>query len=289
MSSTERATAANSEGLESQIRVRRSPEEVDRLVCSAARSLFASSGYASTTTREIAARAGVHEPLLYRRYGSKAGLFRAAVLVPFGEVISSYLATWEAQVDKPVPLRELVAAFIDPLYRLLREHQELAMALVQGRQLRPADIADGPDDGSAWPSEIGEILQRLVPQLEIEGARRDLDVDAKTTNIVILGMVLGLALIDPVLPTDAVHATPSQVSEAMVELVLHGVSPHDETPSEPPPVDAPVTAQVLIELHERVVAAERRAARAEAALARYVRIPESSPAEPHPRSPKEKI
>jgi AcrR family transcriptional regulator len=288
MPSTQRVTVPGHGPLAGKIRARRSAEEVDRLVCSAARSLFASYGYASTTTREIAARAGVHEPLLYRRYGSKAGLFRAAVLVPFGEVISSYLATWETQVDEPVPLRDLVAAFIDPLYRLLREHQELAMALVQGRQLRPTDVADGPDDGSAWPSEIGEILQRLVPQLEIEGARRGLHVDAKTTNIVILGMVLGLALIDPVLPTEAVHATPPQVSEAMVELVLHGVSPHDETRSEPPPVDAPVTAQLLIELHERVVAAERRAARAEAALAQYVRIPESPSAEPHPRSLKEK-
>ena len=45
----------------------------------------------------------MHVPLLYRRYGSKAGLFRAAVLVPFGEVISSYLKTWEAQIDEPVP------------------------------------------------------------------------------------------------------------------------------------------------------------------------------------------
>ena len=54
-------------------------------------------------------------------------------------------------------------AFIDPLYRLLREHQELATALVQSRPLRPADVADGPDDGSAWPSEIGETLQWLVP------------------------------------------------------------------------------------------------------------------------------
>lgn len=260
---------ANRRRMDTHIKTRRSPEEVDRLVCDAARRLFAQKGYTGSTTREIAALAGVHEPRLYRRYGSKAGLFRAAVLVPFGEVISAYLNKWGAQVDEPAPLRELVEGFIDPLYRLLRGHRELAMALVQGNPLIPSP-PDTSDDGAAWPAEIAEILQQLVPQLEIEGARRGLRVDASTTNIVVLGMVLGLALFDPVLPTDAIDATPSQLSQAMVELVLHGVSPNEVFEPDPSPSDVPVTTQLLIELHERVVAAEHRAARAESTLAHYL-------------------
>ena len=254
-------------------KTRRSPEEVDRVVCDAARHLFAVKGYAGSTTREIAALAGVHEPLLYRRYGSKAGLFRAAVLVPFGDVISSYLRTWERQVDEPAPLRDLVTGFIDPLYRLLREHRELAMALVQGHQQLP-NPSDPSETGAAWPAEIAEILQQLVPQLELEGARRGLHVDPSTTNILVLGMVAGLALFDPILSTNAVNTTPSQLSQAMVELVLHGVSPSDATEPDPPPADAPVTTELLIELHERVVGAERRAARAESALAQYLNVAE---------------
>ncbi|MEX3738643.1 TetR/AcrR family transcriptional regulator [Mycolicibacterium porcinum] len=250
-------------------RTRRSPEEVDRVVCDAARHLFAMKGYTGSTTREIAALAGVHEPLLYRRYGSKAGLFRVAVLVPFGEVVSSYLKTWEAQIDEPAPLRDLVTGFIDPLYRLLREHRELGMALVQGYRQLP-NPADPFETGAAWPAEIAEILQQLVPQLELEGARRGLHVDPSTTNILVLGMVAGTALFDPILSTNAVNATPAQLSQAMVELVLHGVSPSEATEPEPPPADTPVTTQLLMELHERVVAAERRAARAESALAQYL-------------------
>jgi AcrR family transcriptional regulator len=257
------------------VRSRRSPQEVERLILDAARDLFASRGYAGSTTREIAALAGVSEPLLYRRYGSKAGLFRAAVMVPFGEVITSYLDAWQAQIDRPVSLRELVVAFIDPLYGLLREHSELAMALVQGRDLNAdtgsSDGTESNDGDGGWPSELGEVLQRLVPQLEIEAARRNLRVDASTTNVVVLGMVLGLALLDPVLPTDAVHTTPAQISSAMVELILHGVSPESEALSSVAvqrlPPDAPVTATVLLELHDRVVEAERRATRAEQALA----------------------
>jgi AcrR family transcriptional regulator len=206
------------------VRTRRSPREVEALILDAARFLFGAQGYAGTTTREISARAGVHEQLLYRRYGSKAGLFRAAVMVPFDEVIKSYLRTWQAQIDQPVSLRELVVAFVEPLYALLREHSELAMALVQAREVLPGTSGG---DNVAWPNELSKLLQQLVPQLEIEGARRGLRVDASTTNIVVLGMVLGLALLDPVLPTAAIHTTPERVTEAMVELILHGVAPVD--------------------------------------------------------------
>jgi AcrR family transcriptional regulator len=248
------------------LRARRSADEVEQLILDAARGLFASQGYAGTSTREIAARAGVHEPMLYRRYGSKAGLFRAAVLVPFNEVVSSYLRTWEAQADEPASLRDLVCAFVEPLYSLLREHSELAIALVQAREIVAGD------DGASWPSELGELLGRLVPQLEIERERRSLRVDPATTNIVVLGMIVGLALLDPVLPTSAVGASPELVSEEMVELILHGVSPVAEpapehaAPALPAPPVESVTAQVVLDLHERVVAAERRAARAELEL-----------------------
>ncbi len=51
-------------------------ERRDRLV-EAARQLFAERGYAATTTRAVAERAGVNEVTLFRRFGNKAGLLRA--------------------------------------------------------------------------------------------------------------------------------------------------------------------------------------------------------------------
>ena len=47
------------------------------------RRLFARQDYRSTTTREIAAAAGVTEHLLFRYFGSKAALFREALVLPF--------------------------------------------------------------------------------------------------------------------------------------------------------------------------------------------------------------
>ena len=42
--------------------------------------VFADRGYAATTTQEIAARAGVSEVTLFRRYGSKAALIESALI-----------------------------------------------------------------------------------------------------------------------------------------------------------------------------------------------------------------
>lgn len=51
--------------------------EAGEKVLEAAAELFASHGYASTTTRAIAERAGVNEVTLFRRFGSKIGVLRA--------------------------------------------------------------------------------------------------------------------------------------------------------------------------------------------------------------------
>lgn len=51
----------------------------DDALFEAAVGVFAERGYAAATTREIAARAGVNEVTLFRRYGSKAALITAAL------------------------------------------------------------------------------------------------------------------------------------------------------------------------------------------------------------------
>jgi AcrR family transcriptional regulator len=50
----------------------------------AARRCFASAGYAGTTIRGVAAQAGIDPSMVMRYYGSKAGLFSAAIDVDLG-------------------------------------------------------------------------------------------------------------------------------------------------------------------------------------------------------------
>src|SRR5262245_43759319 len=73
---------------------RRRRGEPRRLLLTAGRELFSAQGYSVTSTREIAERAGVSETLLFRHFGSKAGLFREALALPFVEFIQDFSERW---------------------------------------------------------------------------------------------------------------------------------------------------------------------------------------------------
>ena len=75
---------------------RRPRGEARRLLLDAARELFAHQDYRGTTTREVAEAAGVTEYLLFRHFGSKAGLFREALVLPFTNFVDDFGKTWQA-------------------------------------------------------------------------------------------------------------------------------------------------------------------------------------------------
>ena len=74
---------------------RRSSEEVRRLVLTSARRLFSLHGYRGTSTRDVATDAGVTAAAIYRHFGSKEGLFEAAVEEPLHSTIEGFLQDWE--------------------------------------------------------------------------------------------------------------------------------------------------------------------------------------------------
>ena len=55
------------------------PAETRRNILAAAEECFAADGFAGATTREVAARAGVNVATLHYHFGSKEGLYRAAL------------------------------------------------------------------------------------------------------------------------------------------------------------------------------------------------------------------
>jgi AcrR family transcriptional regulator len=87
------------------------PRVVDEeKIFDAALDLLVSSGYEGATTQKIADRAGVNEVTLFRRYGSKAGLFEKAIehqlsdtplnrLVNTGDLEADMLAIVKAYIE----------------------------------------------------------------------------------------------------------------------------------------------------------------------------------------------
>jgi AcrR family transcriptional regulator len=116
-------------------RPRRSSAEVRSRIQSAAVALFAERGYGNATTREIARRAEVAEPVIFRIYPTKQALFDAAVLEPVDEFISAYTARWLAAPTPGGNPEEVLQQFVEDLHDLVRQNRQLVAALASSGSL----------------------------------------------------------------------------------------------------------------------------------------------------------
>lgn len=196
--------------------VRRPPGEARRLLLDAARDLFARRDYRSTTTREIAEAAGVTEYLLFRHFGSKAGLFREALVLPFTDFVDDFGRTWQAVIPDKITEEELTRQFVGRLYDVLIEHRGLLLTLVASDGLTDEEI------DSAGIADIRRALT-LLGQISSEGIRlRGLrsdqpDLPAHSTVAMIVGMVA-------LRSTFFGNRAPSReaIVDELVQAILHG-------------------------------------------------------------------
>jgi AcrR family transcriptional regulator len=111
---------------------RRSSADIRAELLAAAAHLFATRGWAGTSTKEIATRANTYETSLYTHFGSKAGIFSAAVVEPFQQFIESFRVTLAR--DHGAPDEHLARTFVRDLYGTLEEHREAATAFILAMQ-----------------------------------------------------------------------------------------------------------------------------------------------------------
>jgi len=168
--------------------VRRPRGEARRLLLDAARDLFANKDYRATTTREIAEAAGVTEYLLFRHFGSKAGLFREALVLPFTNFVDGFGKTWQTVVPEETEEDELAKQFVGELYDVLVAHQGLLLTLF---------ASDGLSDEEIDSAGIADIRRALtvLGQISAEGMSirgmrsTQPDLPAHSTVAMIVGMV----------------------------------------------------------------------------------------------------
>ena len=94
-----------------------------------ARQVFAEYGYHGATIAEITRRAGVSTPVLYHHFGSKAGLFGAAI----AEVTQLLAASWGETIAGTGDLRSKVSAMLDTAIDIHAADPELARFLLATR------------------------------------------------------------------------------------------------------------------------------------------------------------
>lgn len=82
-----------------------------------ARALFASQGYAGTSTAEIVAATGLTKGALYHHFADKGSLFRAVVEELETEIARSVAAAADAETDTWARLRAACRAYLDACLR----------------------------------------------------------------------------------------------------------------------------------------------------------------------------
>ena len=158
-----------------------------QLLLDAARTLFAQQDYRSTTTKEIAEAAGVLEHLLFRQFGSKAALFKEAVVVPFVQVIDDLNGRWESMVPNPGKAEEVAREFLGSMYDLFVENRGLVMTLWTADTLTDEELAD---TGIADIDRAIAVLAGLGGKgVDILGMREHHeDLAARSTVAMVAGM-----------------------------------------------------------------------------------------------------
>jgi AcrR family transcriptional regulator len=210
-----RATSKTTEPASTKA-TRRPRGEPRRLLLDAARDLFARQDYRSTTTREIAEAAGVAEHLLFRNFGSKAALFREALVVPFATFIDGFRETFVASLDEDTDEEEMAHQFMGELYDLFVEHRGLVMTLWASDALTEEEAAEA---GIAEVQRaLGVLGQISATGMDIRGVRSgDPDLTAHTT----VAMVAGMAAFSPTF-FGARRPSRAAVVDELTQTSLHG-------------------------------------------------------------------
>ncbi|ATI80671.1 TetR/AcrR family transcriptional regulator [Sphingobium yanoikuyae] len=177
----------------SQRRMRRTTAEIRALILESARVLFAERGFSGATTRHIAARAEVAEPLIFNNFGSKSTLFVEAVIEPFNARFSEFLAH---SGELPPDREQRSAHFVHALYPFLRDNADLLLALVKSNGEMEAATLHGLDD------YFSRAVARMRDQYEL--AALQFDVPPELIVRYAFGMLAGAVLFrDWFFPDDA--------------------------------------------------------------------------------------
>ena len=158
-------------------RKRRSGVEVQELMLSAARELFAVKGF-EATTREIAERATVTEQLLFNHFDSKQELFAAAVMRPFEALVDQQLTDWDELAAAGTGSNRMMRAYGEGLWRLVRENRALFRAL----------------SADPFGAHVAPVLDRLEQLTTKVANRQRYSIDPHIAVRIVFAAVTNLAL-----------------------------------------------------------------------------------------------
>lgn len=222
-------------------RLRRTTETIRSRVLQAAQELFGERGYAGTSTREIAARAEVSEPLLFRHYGTKANLFEEAVLTPLERFIASYTERWSAETVHDGEAGDLARAYVGGLYDLLQANRGMVMATLTAHayhyHLGEPASAGRPAARRRWPaaSALDDLFGRLEDLVRRGWSEQGWPtVDPALAVRLTFGLVMSAAVFDTWLFPAGELPSRDRVVDELTEYMLRGLTARSDREVRPP-------------------------------------------------------
>jgi AcrR family transcriptional regulator len=189
-----------------------------RRLLDAARDVFERKGYADASIREIADRAGVSQPIVYRHFESKAALFEEAAVVPLNDFLMGYAAQATSRPPAEQSFLDQAREFCGSLYDVLAHERDLLLTMLTVRRFTDV-MGQGKDP---FHRAVQRCLNLMTETLEKEAKQRQLrSFDSALVSRLVFGMTLSAALHDDWLL--AGRYTREQLVEEMADLLIHGV------------------------------------------------------------------
>jgi AcrR family transcriptional regulator len=200
-------------------RTRRSTAEVQRLILEAATAVFGRKGYDATTTDDIAAEAGVARSVMFRHYATKADLFRAAQLQPFIDLVTTFKASLEAEIDELWDEERLMRTVVEIVYDSFRAHRDgvLAIASRQG-----VDDELDRDAQQVLNQAFSDVVALSTAENERRGwpPQENLELSIR----MVIGMVASMSVLERLfVPQGRRRPSRNQLITQLTEVALHGI------------------------------------------------------------------
>jgi AcrR family transcriptional regulator len=225
-------------------RTRRSGDEVRHALLTTAASAFARGGYAGTGMRDVARAAGTSETAIYLHFGSKAELFRQAVLDPFIGVLEDYTEAFRETIsERPLDPEKFMLQWVEQLYDHLHAGRASVLALISA--------SGEPDAQPAFQQAVAGLNQMFTDIFGLttqawESVGQGFDLDLAPVWLRLMaGMIISITALEPLLLSKNLeHTSREKLIKTSSDFMLYGVFGNK--------------GDALTGLAERAAAAERR-------------------------------
>jgi TetR/AcrR family transcriptional regulator len=184
---------------------------------------FSRKGFGGTTTKEIAAAAGVTEAIIFRHFPTKQDLYNAVLDRHRNACeMSECMAQWKNCMDRNDDeglVRNIIEKIIEAYRRDLRMHRVLLFAALEGHET-------GLERNRQISFPIFELLCQYILRRQSEGALREGHPGAVVAAIA--GMASHYATMTQMFgfPT---NVSDRQIADSFVDIVMHGIQENQHT------------------------------------------------------------